>query len=254
MTTVYSSLDATVGEFKNNLIETLLDDEVSKKLALVELLLAEEPLRDDSVTLAETGIAEDVVVLAVRSQRTASCLCAAQADFDGNDPDRFVLLSIPDGTREIMDDVFRSCHSVAGVTIPESVTKIGAGAFADCSSLIWLRLPASLTKIEREAFENCTSLTSVTIPASVTMIEPFSFFGCSSLTSLTIPDSVTEIAEYAFYGCSSLTCLTIPSSVKHIGREAFSGCRSLTSLSIPKSVQLGRGVFDGCGDRMLSAR
>ena len=128
MSTVDAWLDATVGEFKHQVLQTLLDDEVSKKVASVELVLAAEPLWDDSVTLADSGISEDVVILAVWSQRTASCLRAADADFDLGDPNRLVLLNIPDGTTEIPNRAFSHCQSVA--ILAQAVS--AQGPWADC--------------------------------------------------------------------------------------------------------------------------
>ena len=201
MTTVNASLDATIGEFKDDILQTFFDDELSRMVASVELALGEKPLLDDSVTLADSGISEDVAVLAVLSKRTAECLCKQEAPLDLCDPNRLVLLNIPDGTTEIPVRAFRDCQSVVGVTIPKSVTKIGDGAFLKCRSLISLTMPDSLTEIGRSAF-----------------------YGCSSLTSLTIPESVREIGDYSFCGCSSLASLTIPESVKRIGLGAFEGC------------------------------
>ena len=128
--------EATIGEFKSKILEIFCDDELSSKVASVELVLAEKPLLDDSVTLADSGISEDVAVLAVLSKRTAECLCKEDAPFDLNVQDRLVLLIIPDGKTEIPSRAFYACRSVAGVTIPDSVTKIGDGAFAGCCSLI----------------------------------------------------------------------------------------------------------------------
>ena len=128
--------EATIGEFKSKVLEIFFDDELSRKVASVELALGEKPLLDDSMTLADRGISEDVGVLAVLSKRTAECLCKEDAPFDLRDPDTLVLLNIPDGTTEIPSRAFYACRSVAGVTIPDSVTKIGDGAFAGCCSLI----------------------------------------------------------------------------------------------------------------------
>ena len=151
--------DATVGEFKHDVIQTFFDDELSRKVASVELVFAEQPLLDETVTLADSGISEDVVVLAVFGRRTAECLCAEDAPFDLCDLDSFVLLNIPDGTREIPNNAFCDCWSVAGVAIPDSVTKIGHRAFVHCSSLISLTSPDSVIEIGASSVSGCSSLT-----------------------------------------------------------------------------------------------
>ena len=179
MTTVNASLDATIGEFKRKILQTFFDDELSRMVASVELALGEKPLLDDSVTLADSGISEDVAVLAVLSKRTAECLCQQEAPLDLCDPNRLVLLNIPDGTTEIPNGAFINCESVVGVTIPKSVTKIGDAAFFECHSLISLTIPDSLTEIGQRSFYGCRSLTSLTLPASVKRIEGLAFEGCS---------------------------------------------------------------------------
>ena len=86
VTTVYSSLDVTIREFKHKILETLFEDELSRKVASVELVLAEKPLRDDLVALADTGISEDVALLAVLSKRTTECLCEQDTPLFLRDP------------------------------------------------------------------------------------------------------------------------------------------------------------------------
>ena len=117
VTTVDARPDATIREFKHKILETFFDDKLSRKVASVKLAVAEKPLLDNSVTLADSGISQAVAVLAVFSKKTVECLCAEDAPLDLNVWDRLVLLNIPDGTTEIPSRAFYACQCVAGVTI-----------------------------------------------------------------------------------------------------------------------------------------
>ena len=247
--------DTTIGEFKGLVLETLRpdDDELTRRVSSVELVQGKKRLLDDAATLAESEVSADAGVVAVISKRLVKRRrkgdneSGDKAPIDLNDPDRPVLLEIPDGTTEICEGAFANCASVVSVTIPASVTKIGECAFIDCQSLTSLSIPKSVTRISSGMFFRCKSLTSLMIPDSVVEIARYGFSFCSALTRLIIPKSVTEIAELAFSDCCSLTSVTIPESVTAIGRAAFSDCSSLTSLAIPSSVTvIGDRAFYGC--------
>ena len=207
----------TVGEFKRLVIKTLRtdDDEPTRRVTVVDLLLDEKPLLEDSATIAESGLSDDKAVLAIFKQRCVECVRWQDVREDLSVDYRPAVLIIPDGTTELPSRAFKQCTSIQSVRIPVSLTSIGASAFSYCSSL-----------------------TSLTIPDSVTSIGEGAFCRCRSLTSLTIPDSVTSIGEEAFYYCSSLTSLKITSLVISVGDNAFGGCSSLTHLVIPRSLSL----------------
>ena len=173
---------------------------LTRKVSVVELILGETPLPEDSdsLTLVESGVSPDAVVLAVFSKRSVECRRREESSYDLDVPERAVMLKIPDGTTEIEDYAFPGCRSLASSTIPNSVTRIGKGAFADCSSLLNLTIPESVITIEAGAFSGC-SLTSLSIPESVKVMGPEAFAGCS-LTSLALPGSVSKIGLDAFAG------------------------------------------------------
>ncbi len=194
------------------------------------------------------------------------------------------IITLKDGTSEVVDYAFRGCTGLTSITIPNSVTSIGERAFCYCTGLTSITIPNSVTSIGGGAFSNCTGLTSITIPNSVTSIDDEAFYGCTALESvhisditawckisfkrwasnplsyahhlylngievkdLVIPNSVTSLGDYTFYGCSSLTSITIPNSVTSIGNYAFRACSSLTSITIPNSVtSIGDGAFSNC--------
>lgn len=276
VTTVDASPGTTVGEFKRLVIEILHkdDDELTRKVTFVDLVLGEKPLLEESATLSEIGCSPDVPVLAIFKQRCVECIRWKDAKEDLTIEDRHVVLNIPEGTGDIPWHAFKGCKSIQTVQMPNSVTSIGSSAFCDCtsltrltmsdcvtsigeeafcycSSLASLTIPDSVTSIERATFGDCSSLTCVTIPDSVTSIGSAAFHGCSALGILQIPNSVTSIRSHAFYGCSSLTSLTLPDSVISIGDNAFSGCSSLTCLTVPRSIKwIGRSAFHHCSSLM----
>ena len=224
-------------------------DELTRNTTGVEIIVGDDQLLGNDVTVLEAGIAEDSVVSVVfKPNKVICCYLNALAGLGGiADPDLLLVVEIPDEETEIRAVAFFGQSTLAKLTIPDSVTHIGNRAFVGCSSLVSLTIPNSVTHIGDGAFADCSSLQCLTIPDSVTHIERFAFASCSSLASLTIPNSVTHIGSSAFQGCSALVSLTIPNSVTHIGGEAFSGCSSLASLTIPNSVtHIGDFAFADC--------
>ncbi|MCC5830451.1 MAG: leucine-rich repeat domain-containing protein [Phycisphaeraceae bacterium] len=141
---------------------------------------------------------------------------------------------IPDTVTVIMDEAFRFCRQLTGVTIPDGVTFIGKQAFRGCDRLTEITLPKSLTTLTHRAFKDCINLKSIVIPDGVTVIQRRTFRGCVNLESVTLNDSVTTIQGHAFYGCQSLESITLPASVTMLGcgreSEVFAGCESLSRV------------------------
>ena len=211
VTPIHASPETTLGEFRSLVLRTLRpdDDELTRKVSVVELILGETPLPEDldSLTLAESGVSPDAVVPAVFSKRSVECCREEESSYDLRVPERAVMLNIPDGTTEIEDCAFTGCCSIASATIPNSVTRIGTGAFAYCSSLLNLTIPESVETIEVGAFAACSSLTSLTLPGSVSDIGPDAFQNCTSLASLTISGRKTHPVLSRLCACSSLADL-----------------------------------------------
>ena len=237
-----------MGQFKRLVVEALRKDEddLTKRVTVVDLLLGEQPLLEDSATIRECGLSVDEAVLAIFKQRCVECVRWQDCPDNSDVEDRPIRLIVPEGTTEIPAEAFKGCSSIQSVSIPGSVTSIGDEAFHGCSSLTSLTIPDSVISIGDSALEGCSSLAALTIPDSVTSIECQAFRDCSSLMGLALPDSVTSIQAATFAGCTSLVSLTIPDSVTSIGVYAFCDCSSLTHLTIPKSVDIGDGAFAGC--------
>ena len=227
VTIIDASPDTTIGEFKLLVLQTLRpdDDELTRKVSVVELILGETPLPEasDALTLAESGVAPDAAVLAVFSKRSVECSGHSDSAYDLRVSNRAVMLKIPNGDTEIKPFAFAGCNSLVSVTIPNSVTQIGSLAFVDCSSLL-----------------------NLTIPESVNEIGSWAFSGCSSLTSLTLPGSLSEIGLDAFTGCTSLASLTILGATTHPLLSELSACSSLEDLKSMQSAAVWEPFLNGC--------
>ena len=82
------------------------------------------------------------------------------------DPNRNIILTIPDGTTTIDWAAFWMCTGLTELHLPESLTTIGYEAFWGCTGLTEVHFPESLTDIEKYAFAGCTGLTDVYCPST----------------------------------------------------------------------------------------
>ena len=267
---VHVAPNALLSDFKELLLRALRpdNDEWASRVTVVELLRGDAPLSE--ATLDVLGISQGSAVLAVLGTRSVECLRVEEAARDLKRADQHVVLSLPDGTTEIVAQAFFRCVSIQSLWIPSSVTRIGPEAFAYCSALRTLSIPDTVAHIGNGAFYACRSLKSLTLPSSLRSIGASAFGACNSLMTLSIPECVKSIEKEAFTDCEALQGLSIPLSVTSIGQEAFYNCESLLSLDLPSSVtrigdmafakcralrtvrlsssvrEMGRGVFFGC--------
>lgn len=157
-------------------------------------------------------------------------------------------LIIPNGTKEIKDDVFAGCESITSVTISESVKSIGHSAFACVNlkdlyindlkswcevSLLYGSNPMSHVD---NVYANGEKITNLVIPDGVTSIGSFCFGLCDNIETVTFADSVTRIEPYAFHGCGKLREINLGKTV-FIGEQAFDSCVNLTQITLPQSIE-----------------
>ncbi len=174
---------------------------------------------------------------------------------------------IPEGVREIRDDVF-SGMKMNSVVIPGSVKIIGsflqggmvekitlaygvemilANAFS-CNGLKKIFIPPTVSVIGDGAFSGCRFLNGVELPTGITRIGKRTFENCSSLSEIKLPEQLKLIDESAFENCESMSSITIPSSVTEIGMYAFRNCSSLKNVVFAdrKKVQDHYTAFEKC--------
>ena len=118
-------------------------------------------------------------------------------------------VTIPSSVISIERGAFRSTK-ITGVTLSAGLKEIKDDAFYECSSLAGnLIIPQGVTKIGNNAFYECSNLTgNFTIPNSVTYIGYCAFFDCSGLNadvSSILHSSLTDIGSNAFYNCKGIT-------------------------------------------------
>ena len=139
-----------------------------------------------------------------------------EAHYDLVDPDRGVMLEIPDGTTEISHGAFADCGGVAILTIPASVTRIGRNAFQGCSSLTNLTILESVHEIVSRI--SCTD-SGMGVRWLQLVGEPDHSRVCDRYTD-----------DFAFSSCRSLTSLILAESVTRIGADRYRG-RDVSVLS-----------------------
>ena len=189
-------------------------------------------------------------------------------------------ICIPDGVKEIGDEVFRFKRTPEKVMISDGVEKIGLYSFAFCEKLQEVTLPEGLTVLDHGAFSGCVSLEKIRLPQNMVKIEAYAFKSCKSLTEVELPASVKEIGQGVFEKCSPQlrvrvaagsasfylkgNCLIgkqdktlywaggkfeIPSGgeVERIRRGAFTGREDLRSIAIPSGIRtLDLYAFKDC--------
>ncbi len=156
-------------------------------------------------------------------------------------------LKLPSTVETIGENAFHGCSSLCEINIPDGVKEIGKGAFEYCTSLAVVTLPKDITEICCCLFGDCESLDSVVLPDSVRTISAEAFRNCRSLDSISIPDNTEKIGSEAFKNCISLKSIILSDNIKKVENHTFYGCSSLTSVSFSDSIlEIGESAFSGC--------
>ena len=156
-------------------------------------------------------------------------------------------ITIPDGVRQVRNNLFSNCSQLKGITIPEGVTTIGENAFANCANLETAQMPQTITTLHDGAFMNCPNLRDITLSNSVESIGKYVFQNCISLNNIECPKSLENISTACFNGCTNLKTVKFGKELKKICDNAFSGCTSLSNMDIPVSVsKIEEAAFGGC--------
>lgn len=70
---------------------------------------------------------------------------------------------LPEGVKEITEEMFLNKTQLTSIVLPNSVVSIGKNAFKGCSKLTSVFIPNSVLRIDDGAFEDCKSLNRVTL-------------------------------------------------------------------------------------------
>ena len=180
-------------------------------------------------------------------------------------------VDIPDGTKEIVRNLFRRCESIETVRLPDTVTKIGNSAFEGCSSLRNINLD-NIVQFGDYSFAFCSALSELSFRQEIeigqeaftgTGIEKidiytpdctisYSLFANSpALTEVVFHDTVTSIDAEAFRSCQNLKKVTFKKHVKKISGEAFYKCKRLANIYFEDGVeQIGWAAFGFCSKNL----
>lgn len=126
---------ATVRELKRQLRGWQpCEDELTRQMTTVDLVLGEEKLLDNDATIEEAGISATTSALQVLySINPVQCSRQESSEVDEED---LLVVSIPELSTCITECAFFRCSFLVKVLIPESVTEIDDSAFEECASLI----------------------------------------------------------------------------------------------------------------------
>lgn len=187
-----------------------------------------------------------------------------------------VNISIPNGIKEIPNQLFNGCSLLKDVTFPNTLLEIGSNAFSNCISLLNIEIPNGVTTIKFGAFGGCSNLKNISIPNTLSTIEDRVFYNCDNLNytvydngkyignslnpylllvcktntnidSCNINSTTKIIYHEAFKNCTSLSTISIPSAVNSISNNAFYGCSKLETVNLANGLlNIGSGSFSRC--------
>lgn len=154
------------------------------------------------------------------------------------------VITVPEGTKEILAGQFQNDENVSQVILPFTLEKIGERAFYNCKFLSKIEFPPHLKVIEKEAFAK-TGLEDVRLPATVRTLGIGVFQQCSALKTVFLSHFVEELPELSFSKCVSLKEIDLK-RVAVVGTGAFSKCTGLEVVKGSGVKTLGIGAFEQC--------
>lgn len=186
---------------------------------------------------------------------------------------------LPEGLREIGDNVFYGCTGLIALRIPDGVESIGECAFANCSNLFTLALPEGLLTLGGGALDGCEGLSLVYLPERLCAFFADPFAGYRGRVCLkedhpglrmqdgvllsrdgrtlihypstrrdevyAVPEGVECILPWAFTGAQVVE-VHLPGSLKVLPAMAFLDCERLTALSFGGNCDVAEDAVVGC--------
>lgn len=160
----------------------------------------------NAVSIAELRISDNHPTLKVvgkalysrQDQRLIFCPYAAVNATNGFYPDGKVpedagSFTVPEGTRRIESNAFRSCYQrLERLQLPDTLESIGDNAFYGCRNLTAVSIRGSGVTIGAGAFDGCSKLESVYLGEGVISIGLGAFANCPNLTITLVPGSYAE--------------------------------------------------------------
>lgn len=144
-------------------------------------------------------------------------------------------VTVPEGTKTIIMDVFTNVINVKKVILPKGVETIARYAFFNCSSLETINLPDGLTTVNEYAFSGCINLDGIILPNGCYYMNHA--FENTGLTSVTIPGSA-NFSISCFSGCKKLETVYFNSRIYLNAKMLFWHCAALKSIYLSSSAAI----------------
>jgi hypothetical protein len=214
-------------------------EDLQKKVAALEALVAELTGRVDDTEREVTGLSTDVTDL----EETTDVLDARVSVLEDETLGAIKILNAETSkivTRvktlaEVKTYLQANSSTNFNVVISESagITTFGPGALSGCPNLVGINIPEGVTTIDSGALSS-SHISTITLPSTCTSLSNVAFSSCPLLTTVNLNEGLVTIGNNAFSGCSALETITIPSTVTSI-TAAFTGCSALTSIIVNKA-------------------
>lgn len=153
--------------------------------------------------------------------------------------------------KEIPENCFVECNSLADITIPANVKKIGMNAFGKTAIAEYKIASGNKAFTAKDGCVYAADMSiiwlypakkagdSYTIPDGVRGIGGGAFYG-AAVKTVTLPESIVAIDSYAFCE-STVESVNLPNSILQIGEQAFAST-NLTELVLPEKIL---AIYDG---------
>lgn len=214
-------------------------EDLQKKVAALEALVAELTGRVDDTEREVAGIGNDVTDL----EETTDVLDARVSVLEDEtlgaikilDAETSKIVTRVKTLAEVKTYLQANSSTDFNVVISESagITTFGPGALSSCPNLVGINIPEGVATIDSGALSS-SHISSVTLPSTCTSLSNVAFSSCPLLTTVNLNEGLVTIGNNAFSGCSALETITIPSTVTSI-TSAFTGCTALTSIIVNKA-------------------
>ncbi len=159
------------------------------------------------------------------------------------------LLTIPEGTKELPNNLFKGCTSLASIYLPKTVEIVNPLAFPMYeNSWSYNKKPAAIFEAIHVSPDNNTYCSVDGILYSKDMSTLIAVPTAYKATMLTLPETVTTIGEWAVAHNQFIKTVILPKSLKEIKENAFQECLELETINLENVEVIGKHAFSECAN------